>query len=100
MAPGQCDWLTGQSIMMDGGNALANGSGFYDLRHWTDDNGGPRANASRRRTRRIARSASVKSKPGHSGPACFKWTPRIWLCQSAGVARVRGSGRIATSGQA
>ena len=36
MAPGQCDWLTGQSIMMDGGNALANGSGFYELRHWTD----------------------------------------------------------------
>jgi NAD(P)-dependent dehydrogenase (short-subunit alcohol dehydrogenase family) len=37
MAPGQCDWLTGQSIMMDGGNALANGSGFYDLRSWSDD---------------------------------------------------------------
>jgi NAD(P)-dependent dehydrogenase (short-subunit alcohol dehydrogenase family) len=37
MAPGFCDWLTGQSIMMDGGNALANGSGFYDLRHWSDD---------------------------------------------------------------
>ena len=36
MAPGQCDWLTGQSIMMDGGNALANGSGFYDLRSWSD----------------------------------------------------------------
>ncbi len=36
MAPGQCDWLTGQSIMMDGGNALANGSGFYDLRNWSD----------------------------------------------------------------
>jgi NAD(P)-dependent dehydrogenase (short-subunit alcohol dehydrogenase family) len=36
MAPGQCDWLTGQSIMMDGANALANGSGFFELRHWTD----------------------------------------------------------------
>jgi NAD(P)-dependent dehydrogenase (short-subunit alcohol dehydrogenase family) len=36
MAPGQCDWLSGQSIMMDGGNALATGGNFYELRHWTD----------------------------------------------------------------
>ena len=36
MSPGQCDWLTGQSIMMDGGNALANGGGFYELRNWSD----------------------------------------------------------------
>ena len=37
MAPGQCDWLTGQSIMMDGGNALASGGNFYELRQWSDD---------------------------------------------------------------
>ena len=36
MAPGQCDWLTGQSIMMDGGNALATGGNFYELRAWKD----------------------------------------------------------------
>ena len=36
MANGQCDWLTGQSIMMDGGNALATGGNFYELRHWSD----------------------------------------------------------------
>ena len=36
MAPGHCDWLTGQSIMMDGGGALATGGNFYELRHWTD----------------------------------------------------------------
>jgi NAD(P)-dependent dehydrogenase (short-subunit alcohol dehydrogenase family) len=36
MAPGQCDWLTGQSIMMDGGNSLANGGNFYELRQWSD----------------------------------------------------------------
>ena len=36
MAPGQCDWLTGQSIMMDGANALANGGNFYELRQWSD----------------------------------------------------------------
>ncbi|MFO1221054.1 MAG: SDR family oxidoreductase [Burkholderiaceae bacterium] len=36
MAPGRCDWLTGQSIMMDGGNALATGGNFYALREWSD----------------------------------------------------------------
>jgi NAD(P)-dependent dehydrogenase (short-subunit alcohol dehydrogenase family) len=36
MAPGQCDWLTGQSIAMDGANALATGGNFYELRHWGD----------------------------------------------------------------
>jgi len=36
MARGQCDWLTGQSIMMDGANALANGGNFYELRQWSD----------------------------------------------------------------
>ena len=36
MAPGQCDWLTGQSIVMDGGNALATGGNFYALREWAD----------------------------------------------------------------
>ena len=37
MASGQCDWLTGQSIMMDGGSALATGGNFYELRSWSDD---------------------------------------------------------------
>ena len=36
MARGQCDWLTGQSIMMDGGSALATGGNFYELRKWSD----------------------------------------------------------------
>ncbi|MCW5632409.1 MAG: SDR family oxidoreductase [Rubrivivax sp.] len=36
MAPGRCDWLTGQSIFMDGGNAIANGGNFYELRSWSD----------------------------------------------------------------
>jgi NAD(P)-dependent dehydrogenase (short-subunit alcohol dehydrogenase family) len=37
MASGHCDWLTGQSIMMDGGSALATGGNFYELRSWSDD---------------------------------------------------------------
>jgi NAD(P)-dependent dehydrogenase (short-subunit alcohol dehydrogenase family) len=37
LAGGQCDWLTGQVIAMDGGNALATGGNFYALRGWSDD---------------------------------------------------------------
>jgi NAD(P)-dependent dehydrogenase (short-subunit alcohol dehydrogenase family) len=37
MAPGQCDWLSGESIMMDGAGALAHGGNFYELRQWSDD---------------------------------------------------------------
>ena len=36
MAPGQCDWLTGQSVFMDGAGALANGGNFYELRKWSE----------------------------------------------------------------
>ncbi len=36
MARGECDWLSGQSIMMDGANALANGGNFYAMREWSD----------------------------------------------------------------
>jgi hypothetical protein len=36
MAPGSCDWLTGQSIFMDGGHALATGGNFYELRKWSE----------------------------------------------------------------
>jgi hypothetical protein len=32
-----CDWLTGQSIMMDGGSYLATGGNFYELRAWTPE---------------------------------------------------------------
>jgi NAD(P)-dependent dehydrogenase (short-subunit alcohol dehydrogenase family) len=36
MARGQCDWVTGQTIVMDGGHALATGGNFYELREWSD----------------------------------------------------------------
>jgi NAD(P)-dependent dehydrogenase (short-subunit alcohol dehydrogenase family) len=32
-----CEWLTGQTITLDGGQCNANGASFYDLRHWTDE---------------------------------------------------------------
>lgn len=35
MADG-CDWLTGQSIMMDGADHMATGGNFYALREWGD----------------------------------------------------------------
>ena len=31
-----CDWLTGETIVMDGAQALATGGNFYELRRWGD----------------------------------------------------------------
>ena len=31
-----CRWLTGETIAMDGAQALATGGNFYELRHWSD----------------------------------------------------------------
>ena len=31
-----CDWLTGETIAMDGAQALATGGNFYELRKWGD----------------------------------------------------------------
>ncbi len=33
---GGCDWLTGETIAMDGAQALATGGNFYELRSWGD----------------------------------------------------------------
>ena len=32
-----CDWLTGQTIAMDGAQSLATGGNYYDLRSWGDE---------------------------------------------------------------
>jgi NAD(P)-dependent dehydrogenase (short-subunit alcohol dehydrogenase family) len=34
---GGCDWINGETIAMDGAQALATGGNFYQLRDWTDD---------------------------------------------------------------
>jgi NAD(P)-dependent dehydrogenase (short-subunit alcohol dehydrogenase family) len=31
-----CRWLTGETIAMDGAQALATGGNFYELRQWSD----------------------------------------------------------------
>ena len=36
LARGHCDWLTGQTIVMDGAHAMATGGNFYELREWSD----------------------------------------------------------------
>jgi len=33
---GGCDWINGETIAMDGAQALAMGGSFYGLREWTD----------------------------------------------------------------
>ena len=31
-----CEWLSGETIVMDGAEAMATGGNFYELRHWGD----------------------------------------------------------------
>jgi hypothetical protein len=33
---GGCDWINGETIAMDGAQALATGGNFYEMRAWTD----------------------------------------------------------------
>jgi hypothetical protein len=33
---GGCDWINGETIAMDGAQALAMGGNFYQLRDWSD----------------------------------------------------------------
>ena len=33
---GGCDWIFGETIALDGAQALATGAGFYELRNWSD----------------------------------------------------------------
>ncbi len=40
---GGCDWINGETIAMDGGQALAMGGNFYQLRDWSDDDEKDRA---------------------------------------------------------
>jgi NAD(P)-dependent dehydrogenase (short-subunit alcohol dehydrogenase family) len=54
-----CDWLTGQSIMMDGANHLAGGGNFYELRHWTD--------AQWQEARALIRAQDEKDRAARSG---------------------------------
>ena len=53
---GGCDWINGETIAMDGAQALATGGNFYQLRDWSDADWNRRATRSRRRTKRTARS--------------------------------------------
>ncbi len=34
---GGCDWVNGETIALDGAQALATGAGFYELRNWSDE---------------------------------------------------------------
>ena len=58
-----CDWINGETIALDGAQALAIGAGFYELRNWSDADWQAARERSRRRTRRTGRSAGVMHPP-------------------------------------
>lgn len=56
-----CDWLTGQTIAIDGGHALANGAYFTGYLGWTD--------AQWVQARERIRAQTAKDKEGRTAPA-------------------------------
>ena len=55
---GGCDWINGETIAMDGGQALAMGGNFYQLRGWSD------ADWSQARESIMAQNAKDRAKRG------------------------------------
>lgn len=47
-----CRWLNGETIVMDGGEALATGGSFYELRAWDDERWAAARNAIKAQTER------------------------------------------------
>ena len=62
---GGCDWINGETIAMDGGQALATGGNFYELRDWSDADWTRRAIRSRRRTKRTAPRGGAHNPGGN-----------------------------------
>jgi NAD(P)-dependent dehydrogenase (short-subunit alcohol dehydrogenase family) len=69
---GGCQWLTGETIAMDGGEALATGGNFFDLRSWSDERWQAARAAIQERTQRdkAARDAATLSD-GQKSPAAL-----------------------------
>ena len=75
---GGCDWINGETIAMDGGQALAMGGNFYQLRDWSDadwtqarelDQGAERKGPRRQGIARTIRHCSEPSLPVIPGRA-------------------------------
>jgi NAD(P)-dependent dehydrogenase (short-subunit alcohol dehydrogenase family) len=56
---GGCDWINGETIAMDGGQALAMGGNFYGLRAWSDEDW--------RTAREAIKAQNEKDRAGRGG---------------------------------
>ena len=61
LAPG-CEWLSGETITVDGAQHLVSGGGFYDLREWGDEEWSVAREAIRDREREGPRGARAVGK--------------------------------------
>ena len=58
---GGCDWINGETIAMDGAQALAMGGNFYQLRDWSDADWNTGARVDQGAERKGPRRAGVSS---------------------------------------
>ena len=90
IAPG-CDWLTGETITLDGSQSHATGSNFDQLRQWSDAQWQRRAPQSRRRTKRTRRSAACSDR---SKQQIMLWFIHLVCHPNPASAKVGGRGGI------
>ena len=66
---GGCDWINGETIAMDGGQALAMGGNFYQLRDWKDADWTQARDVDQGAERKGPRRAGMTQvAPGHHDP--------------------------------
>ena len=84
-----CEWLSGETIAMDGAEALATGGNFYELRRWGDDRmeSGPRGDPGPERARQggagIGPAASGSTRPAIG--ASSRRGLRLLVCGASGL---------------
>jgi len=64
MSPG-ASWISGETVALDGANALATGGNFYELRHWTGEDWAKARSAIERHNRKDA--AQRGAPPSETG---------------------------------
>jgi hypothetical protein len=68
---GGCDWINGETIAMDGAQALAMGGNFYQLRDWSDDDWNQARDSIKAQNEKDRAARGCLSSPRIYNPMCF-----------------------------
>ena len=90
---GGCDWINGETIAMDGGQALAMGGNFYQLRDWSDADWTQARESIKAQNEKDRAATGVKAR-SHPKPYCLccRMPPNSASKQHSGRKHVRCRG--------